>query len=70
MRSGRRPSPSYERRTNGGRQTSDEARRPVLYKTYDGRVSGIKEFGAFVTLGGVAGRVEGKSSSKVQFLLG
>lgn len=61
-RSGRRPSPSYERRTSRGRQTMDE--RPVLYKIYDGRVSGIREFGAFVTLEGVAGRVEGKSSSE------
>lgn len=55
-RSRRRPSPSYER--SRGKQTLDE--RPVLYKIYDGKVSGIKEFGAFVTLEGVAGRVEGK----------
>lgn len=33
--------------------------RPVLYKIYDGRVNGLKEFGAFVQLEGVAGRVEG-----------
>ncbi|PPQ64071.1 hypothetical protein CVT24_008884 [Panaeolus cyanescens] len=33
--------------------------RPVLFKIYDGKVSGIKEFGAFVTLEGVEGRVEG-----------
>jgi ATP-dependent RNA helicase DHX8/PRP22 len=33
--------------------------RPVLYKIYDGRVQGLKEFGAFVQLEGVAGRVEG-----------
>ena len=61
---GRRPSPSYEGRTSRGRQTVDES--PVLYKIYNGRVSGIKEFGAFVTLEGVAGRVEGESSLESQ----
>ncbi|CAG8700178.1 13047_t:CDS:2, partial [Acaulospora colombiana] len=34
--------------------------RPVVYKIYDGRVSSIREFGAFVQLEGVKGRVEGK----------
>ncbi|KZT08748.1 P-loop containing nucleoside triphosphate hydrolase protein [Laetiporus sulphureus 93-53] len=33
--------------------------RPALYKIYDGRVSGLKDFGAFVQLEGVVGRVEG-----------
>jgi ATP-dependent RNA helicase DHX8/PRP22 len=33
--------------------------RPVPYKIYTGRVSGLKEFGAFVTLEGVSGRTEG-----------
>ncbi|KAF9055976.1 ATP-dependent RNA helicase DHX8 [Panaeolus papilionaceus] len=33
--------------------------KPILFKIYDGKVSGIKEFGAFVTLEGVEGRVEG-----------
>lgn len=42
---------------NGGRRQLDE--RPVLFKIYDGKVSSLKEFGAFVTLEGVAGRVEG-----------
>lgn len=32
---------------------------PVIDKVYDGRVSGIKDFGAFVTLDGVAGRPDG-----------
>jgi ATP-dependent RNA helicase DHX8/PRP22 len=64
--SGRRPSPTYDRRTNGARQALDE--RPVLYKIYNGKVSGTREFGAFVTLDGVAGRVEGKSSSKAQIM--
>jgi len=39
-------------------QTMDD--RPVLYKIYTGRVSSLKEFGAFVTLEGVKGRVDGK----------
>ncbi|KAH8696121.1 ATP-dependent RNA helicase DHX8 [Talaromyces proteolyticus] len=32
---------------------------PVLYKTYDGRVTGVKDFGAFVNLQGVRGKVDG-----------
>lgn len=45
-------------RTGGrGRVMLDE--RPVLYKIYNGRVSGLKEFGAFITLEGVMGRAEG-----------
>ena len=40
-----------------GRAPVDD--RPVLYKIYSGRVSGMKDFGAFVQLEGVAGRVEG-----------
>lgn len=40
-----------------GRAQIDE--RPMLYKIYPGRVSGLKEFGAFVQLEGIAGRVEG-----------
>ena len=34
--------------------------RPVLYKIYDGKVSSLKDFGAFVQLEGVAGRFEGE----------
>lgn len=44
---------------NGGRSYQVDER-PVLFKIYDGKVSGLKEFGAFVTLEGVAGRVEGE----------
>lgn len=33
--------------------------RPILYKIYNGRVSGVRDFGAFVTLEGVAGKVDG-----------
>lgn len=53
----RRDGPDY--RNGSGKQSFDE--RPVLYKIYNGKVTGIKEFGAFVTLERVAGRVEGRS---------
>ncbi|KZS90808.1 hypothetical protein SISNIDRAFT_176775 [Sistotremastrum niveocremeum HHB9708] len=33
--------------------------RPVLYKIYDGKVTGLKDFGAFVSLEGIRGRAEG-----------
>ncbi|KAL2364148.1 hypothetical protein RJZ56_002909 [Blastomyces dermatitidis] len=32
---------------------------PILFKIYDGRVTGIKDFGAFVNLLGVKGKVDG-----------
>ncbi|KAI1434451.1 hypothetical protein GGR50DRAFT_662533 [Xylaria sp. CBS 124048] len=32
---------------------------PVLYKVYEGHVTGIKDFGAFVNLHGVRGKVDG-----------
>lgn len=58
----RSPSPfrgrDYDRRGRNGRPTVDE--KPILFKIYSGRVSGLKDFGAFVTLEGVSGRVEGK----------
>lgn len=60
----RRASPSpprgrerYGRGEGAARGPPDE--RPILYKIYNGRVSGIKDFGAFVGLEGVAGRAEG-----------
>jgi ATP-dependent RNA helicase DHX8/PRP22 len=34
---------------------------PLQYKIYNGRVTSVKPFGAFVALDGVAGRVEGMS---------
>ena len=46
---------------NGGGRQMDE--RPILFKIYNGKVTGLKEFGAFVTLEGVMGRVEGISLS-------
>ncbi|KAJ7229174.1 P-loop containing nucleoside triphosphate hydrolase protein [Mycena pura] len=58
----RRRSPSPRRGygpqgRNGGRPVIDD--RPVLFKIYNGKVTGLKDFGAFVTLEGVAGRAEG-----------
>ena len=41
----------------GGRPQLDD--RPVLYKIYNGRVTNMRDFGAFVQLEGVAGRQEG-----------
>lgn len=32
---------------------------PVLYKVYNGKVTGVKDFGAFVNLQGVKGKVDG-----------
>lgn len=65
----RRQSPSpprgrgYGDRRDGGYGKHDRGRaldeRPVLFKIYNGRVSGLKDFGAFVQLEGIAGRVEG-----------
>ena len=34
--------------------------RPVLYKIYDGTVQNLRDFGAFVSLEGILGRVEGE----------
>jgi ATP-dependent RNA helicase DHX8/PRP22 len=64
----RRRSPDYDSK---GRSYEDDRRargrppppdqQPQLYKIYDGMITGIKDFGAFVTLEGVMGRAEGKS---------
>lgn len=59
----RSPSPprgrGYARRDfKRGRPELDE--KPVLYKIYSGRVAGLKDFGAFVQLDGIVGRVEGE----------
>ncbi|KAA1467822.1 P-loop containing nucleoside triphosphate hydrolase protein [Dentipellis sp. KUC8613] len=48
-----------DRRGRGDRGRPQLDERPVLYKIYNGRVSGLKEFGAFVQLEGVQGRAEG-----------
>lgn len=67
----RTPSPvrgrDHDRRGRNARPFQDE--RPILFKIYSGRVSGLKDFGAFVTLEGVAGRVEGVCSLYSNILL-
>jgi ATP-dependent RNA helicase DHX8/PRP22 len=72
QRRGRSPSPrrrspsprrGYGRDRDQGRNDRRPDDRPVLFKIYSGKVTGLKDFGAFVTLEGVAGRVEGVSVS-------
>jgi ATP-dependent RNA helicase DHX8/PRP22 len=54
-----------KRRSRRERDSYDEAPRrelddePVLHKIYDGRVTGVKDFGCFVNLRGVKGKVDG-----------
>lgn len=55
-----RPYESRRDYRNGGRDRAPFDERPVLFKIYNGRISGLKDFGAFVQLEGVAGRAEGK----------
>ena len=59
-------SPSPRGRSNDRGRRRDERgsaaavdERPVLYKIYTGRVSSVRDFGAFVTLDGIARRTEG-----------
>lgn len=78
QRRGRSPSPRrrspsprgrndrWGNRNGGGRPTFDD--KPVLFKIYGGKVTGLKDFGAFVTLEGVAGRVEGMFTLTHSFL--
>ncbi|XP_006454167.1 hypothetical protein AGABI2DRAFT_189464 [Agaricus bisporus var. bisporus H97] len=47
---------NHRERADGARSLDE---RPVLYKIYSGKVVGLKDFGAFVALDGVAGRAEG-----------
>lgn len=60
----------YGRSAPRGRTSDKEDRRfrqptpelddsPILFKIYEGHVTGVKDFGAFVTLHGVRGRVDG-----------
>jgi ATP-dependent RNA helicase DHX8/PRP22 len=60
----RSPSPIRGRRYDSRRERADDVRsldeRPILYKIYSGKVVGLKDFGAFVALDGVAGRAEGE----------
>ena len=52
---------------NGGRLPLDES--PVLFKIYNGKITGLREFGAFVQLEGVVGRVEGLCLVSLIFVL-
>lgn len=62
-------SPARGRRRNGRHDDDDEMFRrpppqelddaPQLYKIYDGHVTGVKDFGAFVNLHGVRGKIDG-----------
>ncbi|KAL2020464.1 hypothetical protein VTK56DRAFT_8430 [Thermocarpiscus australiensis] len=62
-------SPPRGRRKNGRYEDDDETFRrpppkdlddtPQLYKIYDGHVTGVKDFGAFVNLHGVKGKIDG-----------
>ncbi|KAG1825657.1 P-loop containing nucleoside triphosphate hydrolase protein [Suillus subaureus] len=63
-RSPRRRSPSPDRGRNYNSRRDDwrgrnADERPILFKIYSGRISSLKDFGAFVQLEGVAGRIEG-----------
>lgn len=58
---------SYEESRRGRDSAPRRARpdpQPVLFKIYNGKVTGLKDFGAFVTLEGVAGRFEGMASPR------
>lgn len=45
-----------------GRPRMDD--KPVLYKIYNGKVTGMKDFGAFVSLEGLTSRAEGESLAR------
>lgn len=66
-RGGDRGRDGYGARGGGGRPRMDD--KPVLYKVYPGKVATIKDFGAFVSLEGVAGRAEGESIRSQQCFL-
>ncbi|KAL2164825.1 hypothetical protein VTH06DRAFT_121 [Thermothelomyces fergusii] len=64
----RSESPQRGRRRNDRHDDDDDFRRPPpqelddapqLYKIYDGHVTGVKDFGAFVNLHGVRGKIDG-----------
>ena len=60
-----RPAKKHRRRRDSGDDTfrrpptPELDNQPVLYKVYDGRVTGVKDFGAFVNILGVRGKVDG-----------
>ncbi|TPX59462.1 hypothetical protein PhCBS80983_g02474 [Powellomyces hirtus] len=52
-----RPGRGRDRDRGSTSNRMDDA--PIIYKIYDGKVSGVKDFGAFVSLEGIRGRAEG-----------
>ncbi|PVU92243.1 hypothetical protein BB559_003777 [Furculomyces boomerangus] len=50
---------SSNKESSGYRNNREIDDKPVLYKIYKGKISNLKDFGAFVNLEGVRGRVEG-----------
>ena len=57
---GREEEPS---RGRPGRSGPDDA--PVLYKIYHATISNVRDFGAFASLEGIKGRVEGTSDNQI-----
>ncbi|THX58361.1 pre-mRNA-splicing factor ATP-dependent RNA helicase PRP43, partial [Aureobasidium pullulans] len=55
----RQRSRSEDRHRHRREPTPEMDDSPVLYKIYDGRVTGVKDFGVFVNLYGVRGKVDG-----------
>ena len=51
--------PQQENRRTSRRPAPEMDEAPVLYRIYDGQVTGVKDFGAFVTLHGVRGNLAG-----------
>ncbi|KAJ3061758.1 DEAH-box ATP-dependent RNA helicase prp22, partial [Podochytrium sp. JEL0797] len=56
-RGGARDDTRHRASTHSSSYTIDDA--PVLYKIYNGKISNIRDFGCFVSLDGIRGRVEG-----------
>lgn len=52
--------PSEDHRGRFSTSTLDE--RPILYKIYPAHITNVRDFGAFASLEGVRGRIEGESS--------
>ena len=52
----------YSNGDSRGRSGRTSDPQPILYKIYDGTIQGIRDFGAFVSLEGIEGRVEGEQS--------
>lgn len=64
---------SYDERSrNGAASGSGRPRlddKPQLYKIYDGKITGMRDFGAFVALEGLASRAEGEHKQRRTVML-